>query len=62
MRELVGAVGEYGRHLQSHTAVMQALAAATGDLQATTADMREFLAGLTSLLRSLVEQQRGGQV
>jgi signal peptidase I len=61
MRELVGAIGEYGEHLQSHTAVMRGLAAATGDLQATTAEMREFLAGLTSLLRSLVEQQRGPQ-
>lgn len=56
MRELVGAIGEYGEHLQSHTAVMRGLAEATGDLQATTAEMREFLAGLTRLLRSLVEQ------
>lgn len=57
MRELVGAIGEYGEHLQSHTAVMRSLAAATGDLQATTSELREFLASLTTLLRSLLEQQ-----
>lgn len=61
MRELVGAIGEYGEHLQSHTAVMRSLAAATGDLQATTSEMREFLASLTTILRSLVARQEPPQ-
>ncbi|HKI93539.1 MAG TPA: signal peptidase I [Gaiellaceae bacterium] len=33
MRELVGAIGEYGEHLRSHTAVMQNLAATTTELR-----------------------------
>jgi len=39
MRQLVGAVGEYGTHLRSHTAVMQNLAAATANLQRATAEL-----------------------
>jgi len=43
MRELVGAVGEYGQHLRSHTAVMQGLAATTAELQGATVQMREAI-------------------
>lgn len=43
MRELVGAVGEYGQHLRSHTAVMQGLAATTAELQGATMQMREAI-------------------
>lgn len=57
MRDLVGAIGEYGEHLRSHTAVVQNLAEATADLQAATAEMRQFLASLTTLLTTLVEQR-----
>jgi signal peptidase I len=39
MRQLIGAVSEYGKHLQSHTAVMQNLASATFDLQRATAKL-----------------------
>jgi len=35
--DLVGAVGEYGMHLRSHTAILQNLAAATGELHRATA-------------------------
>lgn len=40
MRELVGAIAEYGEHLRSHTAVMQGLAATTVELQRATAGLR----------------------
>ncbi len=40
MRDLVGAVGEYGRHLQSHTDVMKNLALTTAELQRATEAMR----------------------
>lgn len=40
MRELVGAIGEYGEHLRSHTAVMKNLAATTGELQRATSELR----------------------
>jgi signal peptidase I len=40
MRQLVGAIGEYGQHLQSHTAVMVGLAATTAELQGATMEMR----------------------
>jgi hypothetical protein len=57
--DLVGAIGEYGQHLQSHTEVMKNLAAATGELRGTTVEMREFLASLTVLLVRLSEQSDG---
>jgi signal peptidase len=37
LRELVGAISEYGVHLRSHTAVLQHLAATTDQLQAAAA-------------------------
>lgn len=40
MRELVGAIGEYGTHLRSHTEVMVNLAATTRELQEATVEMR----------------------
>jgi signal peptidase I len=43
MRQLVGAIGEYGQHLQSHTAVMVGLAATTAELQGATMEMREAI-------------------
>ncbi len=43
MRQLVGAIGEYGQHLQSHTAVMQGLASTTAELQGATVEMREAI-------------------
>jgi signal peptidase len=58
MHELVGAIGEYGEHLRSHTAVMQNLAEVSGELKETTSEMRAFLASLTSLLTRLVEQSQ----
>jgi DivIVA domain-containing protein len=45
MRELVAAIGEYGTHLRSHTAVMQNLAATTGELQQATVEMRSAITG-----------------
>lgn len=39
MRQLVGAIGEYGTHLRSHTAVMQNLAATTAELHRATAEL-----------------------
>lgn len=47
MRELVGAIGEYGTHLRSHTAVMQNLAATTRELQLATANLRLATGGPT---------------
>jgi len=47
MRELVGAIGEYGTHLKSHTEVMTNLAATTGELQQATVAMRHAIAGDT---------------
>lgn len=43
MRELVGAIGEYGEHLRSHTAVMQGLAATTIELQRATQGLRQTI-------------------
>ena len=43
MRQLVGAISEYGQHLQSHTAVMQGLASTTAELQGATMEMREAI-------------------
>jgi signal peptidase I len=43
MDRLVGAVGEYGEHLRSHTAVMENLAATTAELSAATAALRSTL-------------------
>ncbi|HVB50739.1 MAG TPA: signal peptidase I [Acidimicrobiales bacterium] len=40
MRELVSAIGEYGIHLRSHTAVMQNLAVVTGELQRATVSLQ----------------------
>ena len=40
MLELVSAIGEYGIHLRSHTAVMQNLAAVTGQLQRATTGLK----------------------
>lgn len=45
MRELVGAIGEYGVHLRSHTSVMQNLAATTAELHRATAELGSTLAG-----------------
>ncbi len=44
MGALVGAIGEYGEHLRSHTAVMQNLAATTEQLYHATAELRAFIA------------------
>lgn len=44
MRQLVGAIGEYGEHLKSHTAVMQGLASTTAELQGATVEMRDAIA------------------
>jgi signal peptidase len=57
VRELAGAISDYGKHLQSHTEVMKNLAASTGELHAATAEMRELLASLTLVVKALVEQQ-----
>ena len=43
MRELVGAVSEYGKHLRSHTAVMQNLAATTAELSRAAAGLGRAL-------------------
>lgn len=40
LRELLVAVSEYGQHLRSHTAVMQGLAAATGELHRAASELR----------------------
>ncbi len=40
MRELVGAISEYGRHLRSHTEVMKNLAATTSELRLAVTEMR----------------------
>jgi signal peptidase I len=45
LRELVGAVSEYGKHLRSHTSVMQNLAATTAELHAATEAMRAAVDG-----------------
>lgn len=58
MEQLVGAIGEYGEHLRSHTAVVQNLAETTGELKQATGEMRTFLASLTALLTQLVEQSQ----
>jgi signal peptidase len=50
---LVGAIGEYGDHLQSHTASVKQLAGAAVELRATTVELREFLASLTAALTRL---------
>ena len=44
IRELVGAIGEYGAHLRSHTAVMQSLAATTAELHRATAELGSTVA------------------
>lgn len=43
IRQLVGAVGEYGLHLRSHTAVMQNLASTTAALERATAGFSSAL-------------------
>ena len=43
--ELAGAVGEYGRHLRSHTEVLRAMSAASGDLVATVVALRAVVPG-----------------
>jgi hypothetical protein len=43
MDELVGAVGEYGEHLRSHTEVLKGMSAASQDLAATVAALRGTL-------------------
>lgn len=45
MRELVAAIGEYGEHLRSHTAVMQSLAVTTAELERATRELRVSVAG-----------------
>ena len=39
IRELVGAISEYGEHLRSHTAIMEGLAATTGNLERATSEL-----------------------
>jgi signal peptidase len=43
LRELVGAVGEYGEHLRSHTAVMRNLAVSTDELRRAAAELRALV-------------------
>jgi signal peptidase I len=57
IHELIGAVSEYGEHLQSHTAVMQNLASATFDLQRATATMSENLSRSETEERGLAPHQ-----
>lgn len=57
MRELVGAIGEYGEHLRSHTDVMKNIAASTGELQAATAEMRTVLLALAQAVERLADRQ-----
>lgn len=45
LQELVGAIGEYGTHLRSHTAVMQGLAVTTTELRHAAVELRSTLAG-----------------
>lgn len=45
MGELVGAVGEYGEHLRSHTEVLKGMSAASQDLSQTVAALRATLPG-----------------
>lgn len=59
MRGLVGAISDYGEHLRSHTAVMQNLAASTGELHSAAAEMRQLLAALTQVVSALAEQRPG---
>lgn len=53
LEQFAGAMGEYGRHLASHTAAVQGLAAAAQGLQATVEEQREFLAQLRETLGRL---------
>lgn len=53
MRELAGAVAEYGEHLRSHTEVMKNLAASTHELTAATGEMRTILAALAEAVARL---------
>jgi len=57
MRELVGAIGEYGEHLRSHTDVMKNIAASTGELQAATAEMRTVLLALAQAVERLADRR-----
>lgn len=57
MRELVGAIGEYGEHLRSHTDVMKNLALSTGELHTAAAEMRQVLAALTQVVAALAERK-----
>ena len=57
MRELVGAIGEYGEHLRSHTDVMKNIAASTGELQAATAEMRTVLMALAQAVERLADRR-----
>lgn len=45
LQELVGAVGEYGHHLRSHTAVLQSMSAASQDLATVVAELKAQLRG-----------------
>ena len=45
---LLAAVGEYGEHLRSHTAVMQGLAQATKELRQATEELRHAATGSTA--------------
>lgn len=56
MRELVGAIGEYGEHLRSHTDVMKNLAISTGELHTAASEMRQVLAALTQVVAALAER------
>lgn len=58
MRELVGAIGEYGEHLRSHTEVIRNLAASTAELQAAAGEIRQVLGSLAQVLSAIGEQQR----
>lgn len=45
VKELVGAVGEYGEHLRSHTAVLQGMSLASTDLAEVVGQLRDVIGG-----------------
>ncbi len=60
MLELVGAIGEYGEHLRSHTDVMKNIAASSGELRAATAEMRTVLMALAQAVERLADRRAPG--
>ena len=57
MLDLIGAVSEYGKHLQSHTAVMKNLASVTFDLHKVTATLNENIGRSETEERALAPHQ-----